>query len=263
MTITVCVLVAEGIVLAADSRQVVVSAAGQMRVDSDNAAKIFRLAPRLAASVCGQGTFYASGHESPRNVGWLLRAAAARLPPDCSVAEAAAALQQQAAEDVERHRDVTGAEQAGVGFYVAGYDPGSEVGVLYRCAATGEVVLERETNDAGAVWNGEGAIVNRLILGYDPRLFECLALPGDEARLRAELNKLQLHLSFQTMPLQDAVDLAVLLVRTTIELQRLADGIVGAPGQFPTCGGMADVAVVTSEAGFQWLQRKPLEVRAG
>jgi hypothetical protein len=121
VTITVCVLVAEGIVLAADSRQVVVSAAGKMRVDSDNADKIFQLGPRLAASVCGQGTFYASGHESPWNVGWLLRAAAARLPQDCSVAEAAAALHRRVADVPRRFghpHDVSlrGFQAGGAGF---------------------------------------------------------------------------------------------------------------------------------------------------
>lgn len=263
MTVTVCVLVSEGIALAADSRQVVVSADGQMRVDSDQASKIVPLGSHLAASVCGQGTFYASGHESPQSIGWLLRTAAARLPTPCTVEQAAVGLHQKVSEHLARHRAVTDGEQAGVGFYVAGYDPGGDVGALYLCAVPGEAALERRTSDAGAVWNGERAIVNRLVLGYDPRLFEFLALPEDDASLREGLNKLQLHLNFQTMPLQDAVDLAALLVRTTIELQRLADGIVGAPGQFPTCGGAVDVAVLTPAEGFCWLQRKPLAVRAG
>jgi hypothetical protein len=70
---------------------------------------------------------------------------------------------------------------------------------------------------------------------------------------------LQLHIGFQTMPLHDAVGLAAFLVQATIELQRFADGIVGAPGQISTCGGAIDLAVLTPAEGFRWLQHKQLQ----
>ena len=47
MTITVCILVPTGIVLAADSRQITQSSQGYWRVDSDNANKIFRVVAPL------------------------------------------------------------------------------------------------------------------------------------------------------------------------------------------------------------------------
>jgi hypothetical protein len=179
------------------------------------------------------------------------------------VKEAASLVHRQVAEGLERHRQVTTASRAGVTFHVAGYSPGQEIGALYRCEVPGKITLERETNDAGLVWNGQREIIDRLILGYDPRLFRFLKLPENKtASIRKQRQKLQLHISFQTMPLQDAVDLAVLLVHATIELQRLSDGIIGTPGQFPTCGGAVDVAVITLAEGFRWLQRKPLEARA-
>jgi len=65
------------------------------------------------------------------------------------------------------------------------------------------------------------------------------------------------------MPLQDAADLAALLVGTTIKLLRFSDGLVGAPGQFPTCGGAINIAAITQAEGFRWLRHKSLEVRGG
>lgn len=51
--------------------------------------------------------------------------------------------------------------------------------------------------------------------------------------------------------LQDAVDYAEFLVATTASAQRFAPMI-------PTVGGEVDVALVTSYAGFQWIQAKAL-----
>lgn len=263
MTITVCILVPTGIVLAADSRQLTQSVRGHWRVDSDNANKIFQLGPHLTASVYGQGTYYFSETESPQSIGSILHSVASQFTDDITVSEAASRIYQRVTNEFNRHRDVTGTEQEGsVGFYVAGYSPGESIGELYRCEFPGKVTLERKTNDAGAVWNGQREIVDRLILGYDPRLFGFL----NRSETHIELTdakwrqKLQLHINFQTMPLQDAVDLAVLLVHTTIKLEQLSDGIIGAPGQIPACGGDIDVAVITPEEGFRWLQRKQLKV---
>jgi 20S proteasome alpha/beta subunit len=266
MTITVCVLVPAGIVLAADSRQMTESPPGHWRVDSDNADKIFQLGPHLAASIHGQGFLYPSGTESPRPIGAILRSATPNLSKRCTVKEAASLLHRKVTGDLKKHCNVTGLQQAGLAFHVAGYGPGQDIGELYRCDVPGGITLERRTNDAGMVWSGSRLIADRLILGYDPRMLELLALSESQAQLedilRQQCRKLQLHISFQTMPLQDAVDLAVLLVRTTIELQRLTNGIVGAPGHAATCGGAIDVAVLTPAEGFQWLQCKPLEVRS-
>jgi 20S proteasome alpha/beta subunit len=205
MTITVSVLVSGGIVLAADSRQVAKSANGQMRVDSDNADKIFQLDTRLAVSVHGQGFFYPSGNESPRNIGMIVHSAAKHLQEGYTVAKAADLIHRKVSEEVERHCDVTGIRQAGVAFHLAGYNLDSNIGELYRCDVPGEVSLERKTNDAGAVWSGQRDIISRLILGYDPRLLEILAFWDDERELELEfrqrLRKLQLHIGFQTMPL--------------------------------------------------------------
>lgn len=262
MTITVCILAPTGIVLAADSRQITQSFHGHWRVDSDNASKIFQLGPYLTASVYGQGTYYSSETESPQSIGTILHSVASHLTGDHTVREATTRIYRRVTNELKKHRGVTGTKEEGVGFYVAGYSPGENIGELYRCELPGKVTLERKTNDAGAVWNGQREIVDRLILGYDPRLFQFLN-PSEPHMALTDAKwrqKLQLHINFQTMPLQDAVDLAVLLVNATIKLEQLSDGIVGAPGQLPGCGGAIDVAVITPEEGFRWLQHKRLEV---
>lgn len=265
MTITVSILVPSGIVLVADSRQVAETGSCQMRIDSDNAQKIIQLGPRLVIMLNGQGTFYTSRSESPQAIGDILRVAAAHLPKNSTVRNAAVFLHQTAIDILKKHLSATEQEYVYVSFYVAGYSPAKNIGELYRCDVPGEIILERRTNDAGAVWNGESGIINRILLGYEPRLFESLPInEGIEPteKFRQICRGMQLYINFQNLPLQDAVDLAVLLVRTTIRLLQLSDGLVGAPGHFPTCGGQINVAVITQADGFHWLQHKGLGVES-
>ncbi len=55
------------------------------------------------------------------------------------------------------------------------------------------------------------------------------------------------------MPLQDAIDYAVHLIRTTIETMRFEP-------RFPSVGGPIDVLVIQPDA-MRWVQRK--ELRGG
>jgi hypothetical protein len=51
---------------------------------------------------------------------------------------------------------------------------------------------------------------------------------------------------------------ALSLVRTTVEMQRFADGTMGQPGQILNVGGAVDVLVITP-AELQWIRRKRIE----
>jgi hypothetical protein len=57
--------------------------------------------------------------------------------------------------------------------------------------------------------------------------------------------------NYPAFSLQDAVDYAKFLIRTTADWQRFL-------GKFPTVGGDIDVALITNQAGFRWLEQKPL-----
>lgn len=120
-----------------------------------------------------------------------------------------------------------------VGYHIAGYREENKVSVPY--VLVGHTVRERGLRrvnaDAegkvqyGITRAGETMVANRLI---DP-------------------NHLPL---FPAMPLQDAVDYAVHLIRTTIDTMRFEP-------RFPSVGGAIDVLVVTP-GGVRWVQRKEL-----
>jgi hypothetical protein len=43
---------------------------------------------------------------------------------------------------------------------------------------------------------------------------------------------------------QDGIDYAAFLIRTTIDMQRFSDGTIGDPGLIPACGGPLQILVV-------------------
>jgi hypothetical protein len=120
-----------------------------------------------------------------------------------------------------------------VGYHIAGYRTENRASVPY--VLVGHTVREpglRRVNadddhnvQYGITRAGDTLIANRLI----------------------DQNYLPL---FAAMPLQDAVDYAVHLIRTTIDTMRFEP-------RFPSVGGPIDVLVVTP-AGLAWVQRKEL-----
>jgi hypothetical protein len=66
------------------------------------------------------------------------------------------------------------------------------------------------------------------------------------------LRGLQTPIPYQFLPLQDSVDLAIFLIRTTATLQGWVAGVRGV-------GGAIDVATVTRTDGFKAIQQKTIE----
>lgn len=124
-----------------------------------------------------------------------------------------------------------------VGFHVCGYEVENGVSVpyVYSCHTVTETTPKRwNTDDKGKVTygilrSGEQSVVNRLITKA--------SLPP-----------------FAAMPLQDAVDYAIYLIRTTIDTLRFEP-------KFPTVGGTIDVLLITPARGPHFLQKK--ELRGG
>jgi hypothetical protein len=56
---------------------------------------------------------------------------------------------------------------------------------------------------------------------------------------------------YEILPLQDCVDLATFLIRTTISAQNLAVDVRGV-------GGTIEVATITRTDGLEWVQKKEL-----
>lgn len=144
---------------------------------------------------------------------------------------------------------------------VAGMDSDS-VGRAYSVVVPKGIVAEKDTQQCGALWVGQTDVLCRIVLGYAPEIVDLAfakeASARDATGTTQQLNKLQYIINWGTITLQDAVDLCVLLTRTTESIQRFSDGTSLAPGGIAGVGGEIDIAVITPENGFRWLKRKVL-----
>jgi len=120
-----------------------------------------------------------------------------------------------------------------IGFHVAGYK-------LEGRTSTPFVFVGHTTKQEG---------VNRVNIGDKGKVQYGILRSGDIQVVNRLIEKTQLPL-FAAMPLQDAVDYAAHLIRTTIDTMRFEP-------RFPGVGGAIDVLAVTP-AGMRWVQRKEL-----
>ena len=106
-------------------------------------------------------------------------------------------------------------------------------------------------------WGGQLEIASRIIHGYDPslptRIKEHLGLGAKELADLQEIFKsnLEFTIPYEVLPLQDCVDLATFLIRTTMTAQNLAVTVRGV-------GGDIEVATITRTKGIKWVQRKEI-----
>lgn len=146
----------------------------------------------------------------------------------------------------------------GMSFIVGGYDENSPYGAVFLFNIPNAPEPEpRNEPGFGMTWGGQLEITNRIIHGYDPLLFplirERLNMSDKEIRSLEDSIKPRLEntIPYDLLPLQDCVDLAVFLIRTTITAQNLAIGVRGV-------GGIIEVATVTRAGGLKSIQRKEI-----
>jgi len=102
----------------------------------------------------------------------------------------------------------------------------------------------------GSLVLGQDNVYFRIIKGYDPDLLEFRL----SEKQKEKLGSLRYDVRYWIMSLQDAIDFSLFIVRATIEAQRFNQKtIMGV-------GGAIDVAVVTPDEGFRWIQKKKLHV---
>ena len=156
-----------------------------------------------------------------------------------------------------------------ISLIVAGYDvhtvskPEISVYVVHIPGPTKYVRKHGDPNQYGASWTGQGDVLTRVILGYDPRAHDLPLIQASkqnlgEDKVKEQLGLLEYIVNWGAMTLQDAVDFAKLMIETTSAIQRFSDGIKLAPGDMPGVGGPIDVAVILPDSGFHWHQRKTL-----
>lgn len=150
------------------------------------------------------------------------------------------------------------AKSADMIFLVGGYDEGAPYGRVFEVFIPSRptpVEWHGGTGQFGLVWGGQREYADRLIHGFDGRLpditkdFLFLDDPKKEALRQHLQSKLQMPMPFAFLPLQDCVDFAIFLIRTTILMQHWIVGVRGV-------GGAIDVAVITQTEGFTEIQRK-------
>jgi len=122
----------------------------------------------------------------------------------------------------------------------------------------------RKRGEFGASWIGQNDVLVRIIKGWGvevKNLPSIKNLPeGQKKAVLEELDKQEYIINWGTMTIQDAVDFCVLAIETTAAIQRFSDGTKMNPGDFPGVGGAIDVAIITPEKGFVWLQKKKISV---
>jgi len=143
-------------------------------------------------------------------------------------------------------------------FLVGGYDEGAPYGRVFDAFIPSRptpVEWHGGAGQFGLVWGGQREYADRLVTGFDGNLPELAkGFLGLDDQKRDELRKhlqerLQAPVPFAFLPLQDCVDLAIFLIRTTIIMQRWIIGVRGV-------GGAIDVAVITQTDGFVDVQKK-------
>ena len=139
---------------------------------------------------------------------------------------------------------------AQLSFLIAGYDADKEsTGHVYsvRIPDNLEPVELIEGVPFGILPDGEARIIGRILAGYDIALTDVVNQNLTEEK-RLELG---LPIPYNLLSLRAAVDLAIALIRATIDLQNLAI--------MPhTCGGPIDVCTITSVGGLSYVQRKEI-----
>ena len=256
MSLGVVIKSPSGIVMAADSRVTLqvtnTLTAASFPVHYDNALKVLRFNPphtHVAAVTYGQATIPGEA----RTVDGYLPELEAHLPKKRVKVEEYAT--QIARFFADQWPNPVPPDSGTMHFYVAGYDDGEPYGRYFEVTVpTNATPRELHANDFGIGWGGQREIVDRVIKGHEDGLAAALVArlgltPEQITQLQQVLLEQQLSLPVQVMALQDCVDLAITLIRTTIRVQQLAIQLRGV-------GGPVDVVAITRTEGVHDVQVK-------
>lgn len=234
MTIIIALKVAAGLVLAADSR-LTIQEDGRTVFLSDTNTKLFALKGHpVGIMTCGSSFLQGRAVAS-----WLESFANHRAPaPTCTFEEIVEALVAY----------LPPPDQGSVTVVLAGFGPGATQGMdaqLFKVTvfASGEVHRFDLSNSA-IFWDGEFEAITRLLLGFAP-------VYGNLLTGRAEFGQGETRVPYYAFTLEEGVDYLEFLATTQVRFQRFAS----VP---PTCGGPIDVATITPEQGFVWVESKKL-----
>lgn len=260
MTIAISVKVNDGLVLATDSASTMMRQ-GPANTNLvyhvyENANKVFNLCKgrALGAMTWGIGEIGGVSTET------LVKDFRQKITPDlCDkqrlcVREMAERFKSYIFEEHYEKAFEKWPQKPSLGFLVAGYstdEPRSEQYVIDigHAGCQGPIPMLDKV-PSGIFASGEPEVVFRVILGHSPTLPSRLMGAGLESeKFGPVLQRLNSELVTPAMPIQDAIDLAIFLVRTAIDFAKFTPGA-------PTVGGPIEVATITKHENFRWIRRK-------
>ena len=259
MSLGVVVKGPEGVVLAADTRvtlefRKIDDPTVQHRVNFDNATKLLKFQCHDYVGV----VTYGDSLIGKRTVHSFIPEIEPKLLGECRlpILEYANRLSNFFSQQWDNEQDPGSRE--GLTFLVGGYDEGNPYGSVYLFAIpTAPEPTLRNEDEFGITWGGQLNIVSRVIQGYDPQLIPILTsqLNLSDSTVQALQRTLNANLSYsipyEMLPLQDCIDLATFLIRTTMNAQNLSVGVRGV-------GGIIEIATITRTEGLRWIQKKKL-----
>lgn len=270
MTIAISLKVNDGVVLATDSASTMKSRTQDGKVDViniyNNANKLFNLHKRLpiGAVVYGSGSI---GHASISTLAKDFRKritegeATWKVDPSSYTVEEVVQKFKKFIYD-DSYLSVFKNWKSDfplLGFIIVGYSVNESLPEVWTIDISKDgtcsgPILAKSKDQIG--WNAGGApeAISRLYFGYSMKLRDTLVEAGLDDPIISkvlQLCKARLETPFVVapMPIQDAIDLAVFLVETTINYTKYAPGDL-------IVGGPIEVAAITKHEGFKWIQRK-------
>jgi hypothetical protein len=275
MSIAVIVGVHDGVVLAADSASSLTVSTEPGKIAGianiyNNANKIFNLykGKPIGCITFGAGSI---GNSSIATLIKDLRAKLSRkrdadelgFDPDKYTMEQVSKIVANFLSDVCGRQPAPALLNLNIGLLLGGYSTEAALGeswtVEIQGGKTAKVERLREPDQAGISWGGATEVLQRIVLGFSPALFQVLAEVSGPPVQTAEqvasqlgqllVSKLQAPLVFTPMPIQDAIDLAEFLVHAAIVFSRFLPGM-------QIVGGPIEIAAITKHEGFKWVSRK-------
>lgn len=278
MSIAILIGVHDGLVLAADSASALVlsalpstgvGSAGQVVNVYENANKTFNL---IKGKPIGCVTF-GTGSIGSASIATLIKDLRQNLTDpktaiemgfdanNYTMEQLAAVLAKFLGDECSKI-DPVAKQGTTLGFLVGGYSSTGSLGESWSVEIAQGVakppVRLRQNNETGVSWGGQGEVVQRIMLGFSPGIFQVLGEVAQSEQSTPEfiqklnqllIARLQAPLIWAPMPIQDAIDLARFLVHASIMYSRFLPG-------YQVVGGPIEIAAITKHEGFKWISRK-------
>ena len=149
-----------------------------------------------------------------------------------------------------------------MGFLLGGYSKPGDLGESWSVEIQQGVAQPpkklRPDHEVGLNWGGVTEVLQRIVVGFSPQLFQVLAAVTQPQQnpdvLASQLGpvmaaQLQAPIVFAPMPIQDVIDLARFLVHSAIMYSRFTPGA-------NVVGGPIEIAAITKHENFKWISRK-------